>query len=252
VSFHYEDLRVYQKSLRFVGLIRDFSAKWGSGYAIKDHVRRAARSIPTNLAAGSVQRSSSAKTNRYDVALGSVYECAACLDVDEIYGLIGSKQVGEAKKTLVAMANMTVGLRKSAEVNRAEEDEAEYGKGNSEADSVLYHERLKVYQIGLEYVVWLHELVQKSEDVPGELFGELDSAGTSIVLNVAEGNGRFHPKDRDRFLGFAQDAAIKAATCLDIAVMEKEIDRETAIHAKSLLERITAMLFRMIGRDRYS
>jgi four helix bundle protein len=97
--------------------------------------------------------------------------------------------------------------------------------------------------------VW--DLFSAKEDLSKGLVQDLDTASAGIVLNIAEGNGRFHKKDQRRFLGFAQDAAVKAATSLDMAVLEKGIETKEAEYAKSLLERITAMLFQMIGRDTY-
>ena len=45
---------------------------------------------------------------------------------------------------------------------------------------------------------------------------EEDEAGTSVVLNIAEGNGRYAELDHHRFLQIAQSAAVKGAVFLDL------------------------------------
>lgn len=51
------------------------------------------------------------------------------------------------------------------------------------------HERLKVYQEALRFVVWVSPII---EELPGKLAAkdQLDRASTSVVLNLAEGNGK--------------------------------------------------------------
>jgi four helix bundle protein len=41
---------------------------------------------------------------------------------------------------------------------------------------------------------------------------------TSIILNIAEGNGRFYPKERKRFFNIATASAKESASILDIAL----------------------------------
>jgi four helix bundle protein len=59
------------------------------------------------------------------------------------------------------------------------------------------HEKLEVYQESLAFVAWLEPLLQK---LPKSVAvrDQLDRASTSIVLNLAEGNGKFTSPDRGR------------------------------------------------------
>jgi hypothetical protein len=59
------------------------------------------------------------------------------------------------------------------------------------------HEKLDVYPESLAFVAWLELILQK---LPKTIAArdQLDRAGTSIVLNLAEGNGKFTPPDRVR------------------------------------------------------
>ena len=47
----------------------------------------------------------------------------------------------------------------------------------------------------------------------------IDEAATSIVLNIAEGNGRFAHLDPSRFLDIANQATTKAAARLEISAI---------------------------------
>jgi four helix bundle protein len=64
------------------------------------------------------------------------------------------------------------------------------------------HEKLEVYQESLAFVAWLSELLEEKTRL-GDVKDQLDRASNSIVLNIAEGNGKYSQKDRCRFLDSA-------------------------------------------------
>ena len=72
-----------------------------------------------------------------------------------------------------------------------------------------------------------------------------NEAATSILLNIAEGNGRYGELDHRRFLDLAAAAAVKVAAGLDLATRKTSWDRMICEPGKILLERIVAMLLRM-------
>ena len=57
------------------------------------------------------------------------------------------------------------------------------------------HEKLRVYQEALKFIEWVEKNTKK---VPKTIAAKkhLDEASTSIVLNIAEGNGRYSNKDK--------------------------------------------------------
>ena len=69
-------------------------------------------------------------------------------------------------------------------------------------------------------------------------FRRLDELLTSIVLNIAEGNGRFSDADQQRFLGTSHEAAIKLAARLDLCVIQELLFKNEVEKCKILLERI--------------
>src|SRR5438046_4692321 len=114
---------------------------------------------------------------------------------------------------------MLIGLRKSWTQFEIREEPPELPTKSSKhlLEPLFHHEGLEVYQAALGFMQWLVSRPEASE-LPNRLFRQLDEAGTSVVLNVAEGNGRYAELDQRRFLQIAQNAAVKGAVYLDLAV----------------------------------
>jgi four helix bundle protein len=70
----------------------------------------------------------------------------------------------------------------------------------------------------------------------------LDEAGTSVVLNIAEGNGRYAELDHHRFLEIAQSSAVKAAVYLDLSAQRGVLDTGAVASGKEIVRRVGAML----------
>ena len=109
------------------------------------------------------------------------------------------------------------------------------------------HEKLFVYQRAIEFVAWLEPMLQ---ELPSTIAAksQLDRASTSVPLNIAEGNGKFSPKDRARFFQIAQGSALECAAALDVLVAKQQIGRQEAIGGKAFLEEVVNMLMRMLDR----
>jgi four helix bundle protein len=116
------------------------------------------------------------------------------------------------------------------------------------------HEKLDVYQKSVAFVAWSSELL-KSIPKAVAAHNQLDRAGTSIPLNIAEGNGKFTPADRCRFFDNARGSALECAACLDVLVAKKLMDRSAVDEGKELLIDIVSMLvglIRSISPDRHA
>ena len=80
------------------------------------------------------------------------------------------------------------------------------------------------------------------EQLPAAVVNSLDKESTMIVLNIAEGNGKFSLKDRCRFINYARDAAFRAAPRLDVvATTRPELGRKVDA-GKAVLARTVSML----------
>src|SRR2546426_4913287 len=93
---------------------------------------------------------------------------------------------------------------------------------------------------------WLSGLAPKAFLLPG-VGGTpslSDKSATSLVLNVAEGNGRYSELDHKRFLEIAAASAVKAAAYLDLYQQRVLRGRVETTQGREFASRIVAMLSR--------
>jgi len=68
-------------------------------------------------------------------------------------------------------------------------------------------------------------------------------------LNIAEGNGKYTPKDRCRFFDIAHGSALECAAGLDILVAKAKLTPDEIRPGKESLQRIVRMLIGLIKRN---
>ena len=110
------------------------------------------------------------------------------------------------------------------------------------------HEKLEVYREAIDFIAWLAELLEGSVRL-GDVKDQLDRASTSIPLNIAEGNGKYAPKDRCRFFDIAHGSALECAAGLDVLVAKRKLSLEEIRPGKERLQRIVRMLMGLIKRN---
>ncbi len=110
------------------------------------------------------------------------------------------------------------------------------------------HEKLEVYREAIAFVAWLSALLENTVRV-GDVKDQLDRASTSIPLNIAEGNGKYGPKDRCRFFDIAHGSALECAAALDVLVAKQKLTIDQIRPGKERLQRIVRMLMGLIKRN---
>lgn len=110
------------------------------------------------------------------------------------------------------------------------------------------HERLEVYRESIALVAWISDLLDGAVRV-GDVKDQLDRASTSIALNLAEGNGKFGPKDRCRFFDTAHGSALECAAALDVLVAKRKLTSDQIRPGKESLQKIVRMLMGLIKRN---
>ena len=107
------------------------------------------------------------------------------------------------------------------------------------------HEKLNVYQRSLEFIDFVNQLIS-SNSTKLNVIDQLDRAVTSIPLNIAEGTGKYTPKDKCRYYDIARGSALECAACLDVLLKREKITKEFCEDCKNSLFEIVSMLTGLI------
>ena len=110
------------------------------------------------------------------------------------------------------------------------------------------HEKLEVYREAVSFVAWLSLLLDETVRL-GDVKDHLDRASTSMPLNIAEGNGKYSPKDRCRFFDIAHGSALQCAAGLDVLVAKGKLGPEPIRPGKERLQSIVRMLMGLIKKN---
>ena len=119
---------------------------------------------------------------------------------------------------------------------------------NASQECWFDHEKLEVYREAIAFIGWLTALLEGTVRI-GEVKDQLDRASTSIPLNIAEGNGKYTPKDRCRYFDTAHGSALECAAGLDILVAKAKLTPDQIRPGKESLQRIVRMLMGLIKRN---
>ena len=109
--------------------------------------------------------------------------------------------------------------------------------------STLYHERLDVYRLAVEFHVFAMKLVARGGI--RHIRDQLERASLSIVLCIAEGTGRTSPKDKKRFYSMARGSATECAALLDILEARNIVPTPRCEQGHAMVIRLVQMLTRM-------
>jgi four helix bundle protein len=236
--FSLEKLKVYDKALTSAAHLARHAGSWDKRHAVVDQLLRASESMVLNLAEGARLGTTGKRQHQLDYAIGSALECAACLDVATLKQLVCAELAFEEKGLLCEVVKMLVGLRRAWAGERFGEEPASYG--NSE-DWLFPHERLDAYRLSLEFVRWFHALPGGAK-LSSRLLRQADKAGTSVVLNIAEGNGRYEAGDRRNLFEVAEASVVRVGTYLELCSRTGEVEPDQKDRALDLLTRIASML----------
>lgn len=217
-NFSFEKLRVYSDIMEHIKSIIPLIDKWDSCHSIVDHLNRANESILLNLAEGCRSHSAKSKDNYMDYSMGSVLEVAACLDIAEKKILISKETCILQKGKLLRIFKQLFSLKKSWQTSQLNEQQGEYSY-----NSVFNHEKLDVYQLALTVIQKLAEAKIENK-LSSSCFRNIDESATSIVLNIAEGNGRFSNQDHARFISIANKAVTKLVVRIELYSLNSTLD----------------------------
>ena len=107
------------------------------------------------------------------------------------------------------------------------------------------HEKLDVYQVSIDLVILIDEIVEHLPRGRAYLADQLLRAGTSVVLNIAEGAGEYSSSEKIRFYRMARRSGTECVGILDICQRLRLIEETRHERGRDLLLRIVAMLTKM-------
>jgi four helix bundle protein len=108
------------------------------------------------------------------------------------------------------------------------------------------HEKMDVYRLSVDFVVQANEIVEKLPKGRRYIADQLQRAALSVVLNIAEGAGKFAPRDKASFYTIARGSATECAAVLDVCQRLQIVEETTYSRNKSYLDRIAQMLTKLI------
>ncbi|HSX04583.1 MAG TPA: four helix bundle protein [Rhabdochlamydiaceae bacterium] len=108
------------------------------------------------------------------------------------------------------------------------------------------HEKLDVYQASIELVILIDEIIDFFPRGRSYLADQLQRAGSSISLNIAEGAGEYSAQEKIRFYRMARRSATECASIFDIGQRIRIIEHQRHLKGRELLIRIVSMLTKMV------
>ena len=103
----HERLDVYQKSIQFLALATTVMASLPRGYGeLVDQLKRAALSVPLNIAEASGRTGSKDNAKHFSIARGSALECGAIIDACRTLQILDQTTFVAAKRLIVAEVAM--------------------------------------------------------------------------------------------------------------------------------------------------
>jgi four helix bundle protein len=114
------------------------------------------------------------------------------------------------------------------------------------AQPLLDAERLDAYRVAVEFQVLAAGLLPRHGQAT--LRDQLDRASVSIVLNVAEGAGRFSGPDKARFYAMARGSATECGAIVDLVLARGLAPPLDCRRARVLLVRVVQMLTKLMVR----
>ena len=108
-------------------------------------------------------------------------------------------------------------------------------------------QKLAVYQKARQMYKSVMQFLKDAKSIPPKLRDNLARASLSVMLNIAEGAGRFTKPDKRRFYTDSRASAFEVVSCLE-ACNDLDILPQKDLNSFSYsYEEISKMLFKMIN-----
>lgn len=107
-------------------------------------------------------------------------------------------------------------------------------------------EKLVVYQESINFAEKISNLTEAFPRGSYYLSDQINRAATSIALNIAEGNGRYHKNDRNNFFYIARGSVHECVPLIELAFRKGLISVDAKAELLEKLETIAKMISGLI------
>ena len=108
---------------------------------------------------------------------------------------------------------------------------------------------LKVYNRAIDLAEQITNLTEAFPKGTFYIADQLNRAVLSISLNLAEGNGRFHIKDRQNFFRISRGSAFECVPLLELCKRKKLIEEQKFNSFIAELDEICKMISGLINKE---
>jgi len=108
------------------------------------------------------------------------------------------------------------------------------------------YEKLEVYKKAFAVNQNIYRFLKANNSIPRYVKDQLGRATLSIMLNIAEGSGKFSNKDRRSFYVIARGSAFECSSILSFLFNESEIPEALYTELINVYEEVSRMLYAMI------
>jgi len=107
-------------------------------------------------------------------------------------------------------------------------------------------EKLDVYAKAKSFNISVATYLEKNPSIDRSTKDQLKRAAFSIMLNIAEGSGRFSPKDKRNFYIISRGSVFECVAIMDFLKTTCHLDEISFRQFYAWLEELSKMLFAMI------
>jgi len=108
------------------------------------------------------------------------------------------------------------------------------------------YQKLEVYKKAFTNHRTVYFFLKRNHTIPNYLKSQFGRSALSIMLNIAEGSGKFSDKDRRNFFVIARGSAFECAAIVEFLRAEDELSEELKNELVGGFEEVSKILFVMI------
>jgi four helix bundle protein len=107
----------------------------------------------------------------------------------------------------------------------------------------------ELYQLAIEFLRLANDMLQRLPRGYSELKDQLNRAALSVVLNTAEGAGKYSRAEQKRHYAIARGSAFECCAVVDVIRVLGLIEKDYLARSGEVIDRIIAILTKLSGQQ---